>query len=134
MRRHGTGDQRRRILGAVWSSSLFSGRAPDGQGLVTVFLGGARDPKAESLSDEALTEISVRDVAAALGAGGVFRAVSITRYSRSIPQYVAGHLGRIDVLERAESRWPGLAFLGNYRGGVSVGDVVKQAAGIALLT
>ena len=69
----------------------------------------------------------MKDTAAALGARGGFRAVSITRYARSIPQYVAGHLKRIDVLARAESGWPGLAFLGNYRGGVSVGDVVKAA-------
>jgi protoporphyrinogen/coproporphyrinogen III oxidase len=120
----------RRILGAVWSSSLFPGRAPDGQALVTVFLGGARDPKAESLSDEDVAEVAAKDTAAALGARGGLRTVSITRYTRSIPQYVAGHLRRIDVLARAESRWPGLTFFGNYRGGVSVGDVVKQAAGL----
>lgn len=120
----------RRVLGAVWSSSLFPGRAPDGQGLVTVFLGGARDPKAESLSDEDVAEVAAKDTAAALGARGDLRTVSITRYTRSIPQYVAGHLARIDVLSRAESRWPGLTFLGNYRGGVSVGDIVKQAAGL----
>jgi protoporphyrinogen/coproporphyrinogen III oxidase len=118
----------RRVLGAVWSSSLFSGRAPDGQALVTAFLGGARDSETETLSDENLAEIAVKDTAAALGVREGLRAVSITRYARSIPQYVAGHLGRIDVLARAESRWPGLAFLGNYRGGVSVGDVVKQAS------
>jgi protoporphyrinogen/coproporphyrinogen III oxidase len=117
----------RRILGAVWSSSLFPGRAPDGQALVTVFLGGARDPEAAALSDGELTAIAARDTAAALRARGEPRPVSITRYSRSIPQYVAGHLARIDVLARAESRWPGLVFLGNYRGGISVGDVVKQA-------
>lgn len=118
----------RRVLGAVWSSSLFPGRVPEGQALVAVFLGGARDPKAESLSDEDLSEIAVKDTAAALGARGGLRSVAITRYARSIPQYVAGHFKRIDVLARAESRWPGLIFLGNYRGGVSVGDVVKQAS------
>jgi oxygen-dependent protoporphyrinogen oxidase len=118
----------RRILGAVWSSSLFSGRAPDGQALVTVFLGGARDPEAESLTDEDLGQIAVGDTSAALGAREGLRAVSITRYARSIPQYVTGHLARLDALSLAESRWPGLTFLGNYRGGVSVGDVVKQAS------
>ncbi len=117
----------RRILGAVWSSSLFSGRAPDGQALATIFLGGARDPEAEGLSDEDLSEIAARDTSAALGAGEGPKPVSVTRYARSIPQYVAGHLGRIDSVARAESRWPGLGFIGNYRGGVSVGDVVKQA-------
>jgi oxygen-dependent protoporphyrinogen oxidase len=117
----------RRILGAVWSSSLFSGRAPDGQALVTVFLGGARDPEAAGLSDGELTAVAARDTASALGAREEPRPVSITRYARSIPQYTAGHLARIEELSRAEARWPGLVFLGNYRGGVSVGDVVKQA-------
>jgi oxygen-dependent protoporphyrinogen oxidase len=117
----------RRILGAVWSSSLFSGRAPDGQALVTVFLGGARDPEAAALSDAELTAIAARDTAAALSAPGEPRPVSITRYARSIPQYTAGHGARMNTLEQAEARWPGLIFLGNYRGGVAVGDVVKQA-------
>jgi oxygen-dependent protoporphyrinogen oxidase len=119
--------EERRILGAVWSSSLFSGRAPDGQALVTVFLGGTRDPEAAALSDGGLTAIAAREIAATLGAREEPRPLSITRYSRSIPQYVSGHLTRMDALARAESRWPGLVFLGNYRGGISVGDIVKQA-------
>ena len=120
--------ENRRILGAVWSSSLFSGRAPDGRALVTVFLGGARDPGAAALSDEELAGIASRDTSAALRARDAPRTISVTRYARSIPQYVSGHLTRIEALARAEARWPGLTFLGNYRGGVSVGDVVKQAS------
>jgi len=118
----------RRILGAVWSSSLFQGRAPQGTALVTVFLGGSRDPDAARLSDPELSKVAVRDLAGALGAKQDPRVVLLTRYSRSIPQYTAGHLARIAVLEKTEARFPGLTFLGNYRGGVSVGDVVKNAA------
>jgi protoporphyrinogen/coproporphyrinogen III oxidase len=117
----------RRILGAVWSSSLFSGRAPQGQELVTVFLGGSRDPQAAKLPDEELKRIAVTETASALRAREEPGVVSLTRYSRSIPQYTAGHLARIAVLEETESRFPGLTFIGNYRGGVSVGDVVKGA-------
>ena len=117
----------RRILGAVWSSSLFSGRAPEGQALVTVFLGGARDPDAAALTDGELAAIAAREVAATLGSRQEPGPVSITRYARSIPQYTAGHGARMKTLERAEARWPGLTFLGNYRGGVAVGDVVEQA-------
>ena len=118
----------RRILGAVWSSSLFEGRAPSGTGLVTVFLGGSRDPEAVRMSDTELSRIAVTDLAASLAAREDPRVVSLTRYARSIPQYTAGHLARIAVLEKTESRFPGLTFIGNYRGGVSVGDVVKNAS------
>jgi oxygen-dependent protoporphyrinogen oxidase len=117
----------RRILGAVWSSSLFSGRAPEGQALITVFLGGARDPEAAKLSDGELAAIAAKEVAAALESRQEPGTVSITRYARSIPQYTAGHDARMKTLEQAEARWPGLTFLGNYRGGVAVGDVVSQA-------
>ncbi len=118
----------RRILGAVWNSSLFSGRAPSGQELATVFLGGARDPEAHNLSDEELASVAAGDTASALEASTRPEPVSITRYPRSIPQYVAGHEARIEALSRAEARWPGLTFLGNYRGGIAVGDVVKNAS------
>jgi oxygen-dependent protoporphyrinogen oxidase len=119
-------DPSRRILGAVWSSSLFSGRAPEGQILLTVFAGGTRDPDAASLSDAELVAIAARDLAGAGVAAGEPSVVAITRWKRAIPQYTFGHRERIRALERAEARWPGLRFAGNYRGGVSVGDVVRS--------
>jgi oxygen-dependent protoporphyrinogen oxidase len=117
----------RRVLGAVWSSRLFAGRAPAGQTLVTAFVGGARDPKAAALSDDEISAVAARELAATLGARREPRLVLLTRYARSIPQYVAGHAARLKVLEDTEARFPGLALLGNYRGGVSVGDVVRNA-------
>lgn len=116
----------RRILGAVWSSSLFPGRAPAGRLLLTVFLGGGRDPDAFLLSDGELVAAAARD----LGAEGLVRgapeAVLVTRWPRAIPQYERGHAGRMAALAAAEERWPGLRLIGNYRGGVSVGDVVRE--------
>jgi oxygen-dependent protoporphyrinogen oxidase len=117
----------RRVLGAVWSSSLFAGRAPAGHSLVTAFVGGARDPEAAALSDGDLTRIAARELTATLGARREPELVLLTRYARSIPQYVAGHAARRKVLEEAEARFPGLTLLGNYRDGVSVGDVVRNA-------
>ena len=116
----------RRILGAVWSSSLFPGRAPAGRALLTVFLGGTRDPAAPSLSDDALTDLAARD----LRAQGIVRddpeRVLVTRWEKAVPQYERGHERRMAALAAAEARWPGLTFLGSYRGGVSVGDVVAS--------
>ena len=121
----------RRVLGAVWSSRLFSGRAPAGQALVTAFVGGARDPQAAALSDDEISAVAARELAATLGARREPRLVLLTRHMRSIPQYIAGHAARLTVLEQTEARFPGLALLGNYRGGVSVGDVVRSAESLA---
>jgi oxygen-dependent protoporphyrinogen oxidase len=60
--------------------------------------------------------------------------VLVTRWEHAIPQYERGHAQRIATLAAAEARWPGLRFLGNYRGGVSVADVIRsglEAAGSA---
>ena len=117
----------RRILGAIWSSSLFPDRAPFDRALYTVFLGGARDPDAFELVDEEIVEIASRDLCAALETWQAFEPVRVTRYPRAIPQYDLGHRGRMEALSRAEAALPGLSFLGSYRGGISVGDVVRTA-------
>ncbi len=116
----------------MWSSSLFAGRAPVGQVLLTVFMGGARDPGAMKLSDYELTELAARDLASEGLVRGPARAVLLTRWRQAIPQYERGHESRIGDLARAEERWPSLHFLGNYRGGVSVGDVVRSGTALGL--
>ncbi len=120
-------DPRRRILGAVWSSSLFPGRAPAGHSLVTVFMGGSRDPLALERSDAELAELASRDLQEEGLVRRAGRLVLLTRWERSIPQYERGHEERIAAVARAEAHWPGLRFLGNYRGGISVADVIRSA-------
>jgi oxygen-dependent protoporphyrinogen oxidase len=121
----------RRILGAVWSSSLFPGRAPDGRTLLTVFLGGRRDPDAPFSTDAELTALAARDLAAEGLVRGEPELLLATRWERAIPQYERGHEERVAVLVAAETRWRGLRFLGNYRGGISVADVVRSGLSAA---
>ncbi|HVE65862.1 MAG TPA: protoporphyrinogen oxidase, partial [Thermoanaerobaculia bacterium] len=117
----------RRILGAVWSSNLFPGRVPDGASLLTVFLGGARDPAAIDISDADLLAAASRDLDAALGTRTALEPIRVTRYPRALPQYDFEHGQRLTRLARAERTLPGLTLLGNFRGGVSVGDVIRSA-------
>jgi len=117
----------RRILGAVYTSSLFPNRAPEGQVLLTIFLGGARDPQVAALSETELVGHALRDLDAALGIRTEPKVVSLTRYTNALPQYDLGHESRLKILADTEQGWPGLAFIGNYRGGISVGDVVRNA-------
>ncbi|HET7451737.1 MAG TPA: protoporphyrinogen oxidase [Thermoanaerobaculia bacterium] len=115
------------VLGAVWSSALFAGRAPEGRVLLTFFLGGRRNPDAARLDDAAILAAVDADARRALGAKVSPELLRATRYGAAIPQYEAGHGARIEALAAAEAALPGLRFLGNYRGGISVGDVVENA-------
>jgi len=121
----------RRILGAVWSSGLFPGRAPADMALLTVFLGGSRDPSALDLSDEELIAAATRDLEAQGLVRGEPRALRVTRWPSAIPQYEPGHEDRVAALAREEALWPGLAFAGNYREGVSVADAIRSGLGAA---
>jgi oxygen-dependent protoporphyrinogen oxidase len=56
-----------RVLGTVFNSALFAGRAPDGMVCFTSFAGGATDPKFCELSDEEIMETVCAEVSRVLG-------------------------------------------------------------------
>jgi oxygen-dependent protoporphyrinogen oxidase len=123
--------ENRRILGTLFSSTLFPGRAPDGRVLLTSFVGGMRQPELARQSDADLVAMVAGEQRALLGCPAAPEFSRVTRWERAIPQYAPGHLQRMDRLARAEADLPGLFFCANYRGGISVGDCVKSAHAMA---
>ena len=121
----------RSILGSLFSSSMFEGRAPQGIVLLTTFLGGMRNPDLPAKSEGALGTLVHEELTALVGATSPPVWADITRWPSAIPQYNLGHAERVRPVEDAERALPGLFFCGSYRGGVSVGDCVKSAHGVA---
>lgn len=119
--------ERRSILGTLWSSTLFPGRAPHGCVALTTFVGGSRQPDLAGLADGPLVDAVLGDLSPILGIHGHPIYVRINRWDRAIPQYAIGHLDIIAKLRQAESRHPGLFMGGNFIGGISVGDCVIQS-------
>lgn len=117
----------RAVLGTLFSSSMFEGRAPEGQVLLTNFVGGRRNPELAAADDAILLEKVAAEHRALLGARAPALWSAITRWPRAIPQYELGHLGRIAKVAEAEKAVPGLRFCANYRGGVSFGDCIASA-------
>lgn len=109
------------ILGTLFSSTLFPGRAPDGHVLLTSFVGGTRHPIEGRPSDDDLVARVMQDLGRILGVRGdpVWRHVSF--WTAAIPQYRLDHGRVFDALAATEQRFPGLSFIGNYRGGISLG-------------
>jgi oxygen-dependent protoporphyrinogen oxidase len=114
-----------RVLGSVWNSSLFPGRAPAGHALITSFVGGATDPGAATLPAADLAELVHGDVSPVLRirAAPVFSHVQV--YRRALPQYNIGHNDRLMALERLRADLPGLFFVGNYLRGPAIGNCVE---------
>ena len=121
----------RRVLGAIFSSTLFPGRAPSGHVALTVIAGGRRRAEDAALSTPALTEHVMRDLRELLGARGeaVFRAH--VRWPRAIPQYELGYGAVHAAADRLERQLPGLLFAGSWRHGVAVGDALSSGIGAA---
>ena len=119
------------ILGTIFSSTLFPDRAPDGHVLLTTFVGGARAPDRAQQSETALRQIVERDLERLLGVAGSPTFVRHIHWPRAIPQYTLGYGAVKDTLKALEDAHPGLAFAGNYRSGVSVGDAMASGADAA---
>ncbi len=110
---------------------MFPGRAPEGIVLLTTFVGGMRNPDLPSKPVGALATLVHEELITLVGATNPPIWVDITRSPSAIPQYNLGHADRLRPLEDAERTYPGLFVCGSYRGGVSVGDCIKSAHGVA---
>ncbi len=124
-------DEGVRILGTIFSSVLFPGRAPEGHELLTVFTGGELDPDAMERSDEELRSYVLDDLRSALGLEGGPALFGVTRWDRAIPQYVVGHRARLARIEDAVAPLEGLHLAGNWKGGIAMPDCVRSANAIA---
>lgn len=118
--------ENRRVLGVLFSSSMFEGRAPAGHVLLSTFIGGRRQPELTALPEAAIAAIAHEENAALLGARRAPLWQAVTRWPRAIPQYERGHGARVAQAEAAEAALPGLLMCANWRGGVSLGDCIVQ--------
>ncbi|MCG3203637.1 MAG: Protoporphyrinogen oxidase [Elusimicrobia bacterium] len=117
------------ILGCLWNSQLFPHRAPKDMQLWTVFMGGTTQPHLLGLDDATLIHKAMNVLRPLMDISGDPVFSKITRLDRAIPQYTLGHKDRMRVLEETEQKHSGLRFISNIRGGISVGDVVREATG-----
>jgi oxygen-dependent protoporphyrinogen oxidase len=119
-----------RVLGTVFNSSLFPGRAPEGMECFTSFAGGATDPgllDISNIGDPEIVQAICGEVSRVLQISGKPVVTNIHRYARALPQYNLGHSETVSSLGALTSAIPGLFLAGNYLSGPSIGACVDQA-------
>ncbi len=112
--------EQRSVLGILFSSSLFPGRAPAGHVALTVMVGGARQPEIARLPADQLLAAVDRDLRELLGVSGapVFQRHAF--WPHAIPQYNLGYEDFLEAMTAAETAHPGLFIGGQARDGIAL--------------
>jgi oxygen-dependent protoporphyrinogen oxidase len=119
-----------KILGTIFSSSLFPNRAPAGHLTLTSYIGGERYPELASLPPEKLYELTCEDLRVLLGVKRQPTFQHSVFYPRAIPQYNVGYGRYRALMSGTESQAPGLFLAGHYRDGVSLSDSIVSGCNV----
>jgi oxygen-dependent protoporphyrinogen oxidase len=120
-----------KILGTIFSSSLFPNRAPAGHLTLTSYVGGERYPELASLPPEKLFALVCEDLRVLLGVKGEPTFQHSVFYPKAIPQYNVGFGRYRDLMNDIETKAPGFFLAGHYRDGVSLSDSIVSGCNIA---
>jgi oxygen-dependent protoporphyrinogen oxidase len=122
--------EKRSILGAIFSSTLFTRRAPVDHVALTVMVGGALRPELTKLPPDRLLTHVRRDLTELLGVTGMPVFARHHVWPGSLPQFNVGYERHLDVIQQCELAHPRLFLGGHVREGNSVSACL--AAGFRL--
>ena len=119
--------EKKSFLGAIWSSVLFHNRSGDDEAAFTLFIGGARNPEIENIEKEILFKKVRSEFESLMDISGEPVFMTYRYWPKSIPQYNIGYIEHENYFDEFEKKNPGVILGGNYRGGISVGDCIKNS-------
>jgi len=120
-----------RMLGCLWTSTLFPWQAPEGKALLRVIAGGVPDPEFVHLSDDDALQTVRDDLETTMGITAEPEMVHHVRWEKAIPQYWQGHGERVARIMAAAGARPGLHLTGNAYHGIGVNDCSRDALRVA---
>jgi oxygen-dependent protoporphyrinogen oxidase len=123
--------EKRAMLGVLFSSALFPGRAPQDSVAITVMIGGTRQPHLANLPIEEIMRNISPDLAQLLGIQGKPAFLRHTFWPNAIPQYNLGYDQSLAAIALTERNHPGLFIGGQARDGISVPACVRSGEMLA---
>ncbi|GAB5559675.1 MAG: protoporphyrinogen oxidase [Synoicihabitans sp.] len=123
--------EHRQILGILFSSSLFAGRAPNGHVALTVMMGGVHRADLGSGDLDTLLGVARRELGEILGVTGDPLYQRLHRWPRAIPQYNVGYGRFLRTMAACEQSHAGLFIGGHVRDGISLTNCIKSGQELA---
>ena len=121
----------RRILAGSFASHKFAGRAPDGNVLIRVFIGGAMQSELLDRSDAELVEIAREELQELIGLTGRPVLERVVRWTDAMPQYHVGHAEKVATIETEIDKIKPLSLVSNALHGVGIAPVIQSAGRVA---
>lgn len=118
--------ENRKILGTLFSSTLWPHTVPQGKVLLRTMVGGGRQPILAEYSEPDLVDLVRGELSELLGVRGDPEYVHIARHARGIPEYPVGHHDTVRRL-KTQLDGTGLHLAGNAWDGIGVNDCVAAA-------
>ncbi len=123
--------ENRRILGSLWTSSIFPHRAPEGSVLLRTIVGGARSPELARLPEKEIIALVRDELKAIMGITAEPTFVQAFKWERAICQYTVGHKVRLQEVDERLAKVPGLYLTGNSYRGIALNDCTLNATRVA---
>ena len=123
--------ENRKILGSIWTSSIFTDTAPQGRVLFRTMVGGDGNQRLKSLTDAEIIDLVKTDLGEILGITGNPEIKRVFRWVHGIPQYRPGHDAILSSIDRELESLGNIFITGNAYRGVGINDCVKMSHQVA---
>ena len=123
--------EERSFLGAIWSSVIFPNRSDESKAAFTLFIGGSRDAGFVDDVEQMVIDRARREFELIMKISAEPVLISKRLWPKAIPQYNLGYVEHENFFDHFEKDNKGIILGGNYRGGISVGDCIKNAELVA---
>ena len=120
-----------RILGALFTSSMFPVQAPQGKKFLRIMAGGDTNHALMEKSSDELLQICLEDVKNVLGVKKEPYMVQTFKVMKAIPQYHVGHREKVAKIEEITSKLGSIYIGGNVLYGIGLNDCTKTSKMIA---
>ncbi|PSR36523.1 MAG: protoporphyrinogen oxidase [Sulfobacillus thermosulfidooxidans] len=115
-----------RMTAVTWVSSKWRYPHVDPLFVLRAFYGRATE-NILTLSDDELLNLYYDEIKKTMGISHAAEYQRVFRIPKGMPQYIVGHLDRMQQLHQYLQAWPQLFLLGAFEGGVGMPDRVHQA-------
>lgn len=124
--------EKRRILGVLFLSSFLKDKAPAGGALLSVFMGGVRQPKMIELDDNEIKNIVGEELKEMMQLKSFNPdLIKVFRYRHAIPQYGIESEKKLEAIDHLQNKYQGLLLAGNIRDGIGIADRILQGRQLA---